>query len=259
VVNLVINAAEASQEKKGAITVRTGMVELQAKDLLVMHRAGERRPGVYLFLEVEDEGVGFPSESLKRIFDPFFSTKFVGRGLGLASVFRIVASHEGAIDVRTAPGRGMTMRLLFPELAGPLPIASSPEPAARSRPSLAGRLLVVDDDRMVREVTVDLCGRLGLEVASAGSGEQALALLARAEESFAAVLLDLSMPGMGGLEVLSRLRALHPGLPVLVMSGYADRLPAEAPDGVTTFLRKPFSLDALARALEGVLQGTPRP
>jgi len=258
-VNLVINAAEASQGARSPIVVRTAARECTADDLRRMHHAGVCAPGNFVQVEVEDEGVGLAPEALRRIFDPFYSTKFVGRGLGLSTVFRIVASHAGAIDVRSAVGHGTTMRLLFPAAAGVARALSDPA-LAEPPVALSGRVLVVDDDRRVRELTVRFCRHLGLEVTSAAGGREALELLADREARVDAVILDLSMPEMGGLEVLATLRRTHPGLAVLLVSGYAEPLPREALDDATWFLPKPFTLAALALALQRALRDlVPRP
>jgi signal transduction histidine kinase/CheY-like chemotaxis protein len=254
-VNLVINAAEASERANGSIVVRTGSVALSPADLARMHRDGTREPGPYVYVEVEDDGAGMSAESLHHLFDPFFSTKHVGRGLGLTTVFRIVSSHGGVIEVDSAVGRGTRVRLLFPRGAvlSPAPANGAP---ARTRARLTGRVLVVDDDENVRRLSALFCRRLGLEVTSAGSGPEALAWLVAARELVDAVLLDLSMPGMDGLHVLAEIRRSRPDLPVLLVSGYADRLPPE-PDGATRFLAKPFSLETLAAALQESLERAP--
>ncbi len=266
-VNLVINAAEASEGTRSPIVIRTGTVVLSHADLARMHRVGEREAGLYVWVEVEDEGAGMTAESLHHLFDPFFSTKHVGRGLGLTTVFRIVSSHGGAIDVRTAHGgaidvrtahgRGTCVRLLFPggAVLRPAPLERTP---TRPGAALTGRVLVVDDDESVRHLSALFCRRLGLEVVTAGNGPEALARLATPEEAFDAVLLDLSMPGMDGLAVLAEIRRSRPDLPVLLVSGYADRIPRE-PDRATRFLAKPFSLETLADALKQTLERSPTP
>lgn len=254
-VNLVINAAEASENTSSPIVVRTGTALLSHADLTRMHRDGEREAGLYVWVEVEDEGAGMTADSLHHLFDPFFSTKHVGRGLGLTTVFRIVSSHGGAIDVQTTPGRGTRVRLCFPRSAvlRPPPLERAP---ARKGAALSGRILVVDDDESVRHLSALFCRRLGLEVATAANGPDALARLEAPQDAIDAVLLDLSMPGMDGLAVLAEIRRSRPYLPVLLVSGYADRLPP-APDGATRFLPKPFSLETIAAALQQTLEGAP--
>jgi CheY-like chemotaxis protein len=195
------------------------------------------------------------ADSLHHLFDPFFSTKHVGRGLGLATVFRIVSAHGGAIDVHSAVGRGTSVRLLFPRGAPlrPAPVDGAP---ARTGAHLAGRVLVVDDDENVRKLSALFCERLGLEVRTAASGREALARLAAPDEGVDVVLLDLSMPGMDGMSVLAEIRKVRRALPVLLVSGYSDRHPRE-PDAATRFLAKPFSLETLANALRLALERAP--
>lgn len=254
-VNLVINASEACEGRASPVVVRTGSIACGPADLARMHRDGERAAGEYAYVEVEDQGAGMTGEAMRHVFDPFFSTKLVGRGLGLTTVFRIVSSHGGAIDVHSEVGRGTRVRLLFPRCDR---VRTTPveETTAAGGAKLAGRVLVVDDDEHVRKLSALFCRRLGLEVTTAASGRDALTHLAASNGDIDAVLLDLSMPGMDGLQVLAEIRGVRPELPILVVSGYTDRLPRE-PDGATRFLAKPFSLEMLARELQHALECSP--
>lgn len=259
VMNLITNASDALRDMSGSITLRTGVVrreELNDPSLaspLDQEEANSQGDELLVYLEVSDTGTGMPPDTLQRIFDPFFSTKFAGRGLGLAAVIGIVRSHQGLIRIRTEPGKGTTFRVLFPAVAS---AARKPERASPTRSDWQGKgtVLVVDDEEGVREVAERMLQEIGFDTISAKDGREALQVMQRVGNKVAAVLLDLSMPRMGGQETLRHLRVHRPHLPIIIMSGYTEQ--AVAPEvsgsgpGVTTFLQKPF----LAEDLIGVLR-----
>lgn len=193
--------------------------------------------------------------TLKRIFEPFFSTKFAGRGLGLAAVLGIVRDHRGALLVETAAGRGSRFRLLLPARIEP---ASAATPATSGSPlDLVGRsILVVDDDPSVCESIARLLGRRGAAVEQVHDGESALAKVRAGRGRFDCILLDLVMPEMDGQECERRLRELDPDLVVILMSGYAKQELRARFSGrnVAGFLAKPFTREELTAALAPVLR-----
>lgn len=192
-------------------------------------------------------------DTLQRIFDPFFSTKFAGRGLGLAAVMGIVQSHQGLIRIRTEPDQGTSFRVLFPAVAGPARKPEKPS-AVRSDRQREGTVLVVDDEEGVREVAERMLQEIGVDTISAVDGRDAVEVMHRVGDRVTAVLLDLSMPRMGGQETLRHLRMHRPQLPIILMSGYTEQVGAPQVNGsgpgITTFLQKPF----LAEDLIGVLR-----
>ena len=258
VMNLITNASDALGETGGTITLRTGVARL--KDLDAQHFGvpleGEDPPepgtGPFVYLEVGDTGGGMAPDTLGRIFDPFFSTKFTGRGLGLAAVMGIVRSHHGLIRVRTAPGEGTAFRVLFPSVAG---TARKPAKATVERSDWqgSGTILVVDDEEGVREVAERILQEIGFQTIAAPDGRRALEIMEELGDSVTAVLLDLSMPRMGGAETFRRLRAKRPELPILMMSGYTEQVVAPqfsgSGPGITGFLQKPFLAEDLIAVL----------
>jgi PAS domain S-box-containing protein len=266
--NLITNASDALGNTEGTITLRTGVVapeELADPRLgisVLEEDWGPRAPGPYVYLEVSDTGEGMTPDTLHRIFDPFFSTKFAGRGLGLAAVMGIVRSHEGLIRIRTEPDKGTSFRLLFPAVAGTAGITEEPT-AGRTEWRGSGTVLVVEDEAEVREVARHMLRSFGFDTLLATDGRDALDQMQRAGSAVNAVLLDLSMPHMGGQETFRRLRELDRDLPVIIMSGYTEESVAaqfsEAGSGLTAFLQKPFLAEDLVAVLRRVLEGSPLP
>jgi PAS domain S-box-containing protein len=256
VMNLITNASDALGETGGTITLRTGVTRLTelAEQGFGMPESEDSEMGneAYVYLEIGDSGSGMSPGTLSRIFDPFFSTKFAGRGLGLAAVMGIVRSHRGLIRIRTAPGEGTTFRVLLPAVAGMAPRIEKPS-TERSEWRGSGTILLVEDEEGVREVAQRMLQEIGFETIEAEDGRQALDIIEEVGDSLAAVLLDLSMPRMGGAETLRRLRARHPQLPVLMMSGYTEQAVApqfeESGPGATAFLQKPFLAEDLIAVL----------
>jgi CheY-like chemotaxis protein len=254
--NLVGNACEASADSAPPVRVRTGAQRRAADWLREAAVRPERLRDEYVWLEVEDRGTGMDAATRARIFDPFYTTRFEGRGLGLAVVHGIVRAHEGALWVDSEPGRGTRFRVLLPraEAARSAVVAASPAEAAPGRGDL---VLVADDDDDVREVAVRFLERGGYRVQSVAGGREALEACAAPDCEIRLVLLDLSMPGMDGEETLRRLRASRPDLPVVVASGFPERSVAARFDGAVrpaAFVRKPFEPDALLARLGEVLR-----
>jgi two-component system, cell cycle sensor histidine kinase and response regulator CckA len=254
VMNLITNASDALGDAGGTIRLRTGVLSPEEFDqdrfAPPPHAggAGVSGEGPYVFLEVTDTGAGMTPDTLARIFDPFFSTKFTGRGLGLAAVMGIVRAHRGLIRIRTEPDQGTSFRVLFPPGIGRAPHME--EPAAGQRDwQGSGTVLVVDDEEGVREVAERVLQDTGFDTISAADGRQAIEIMERIGGRITGVLLDLSMPRMGGQETLMRLRAQYPDLPVIMMSGYTEQVVAEqiggSDSGNTGFIQKPFLAEDL--------------
>jgi len=254
ILNLCINARDAMQGE--------GRLEIGAR--LAAHAGGvcascrQRVAGRFLEISVRDDGPGIAPDVLDRMFDPFFSTKEVGKGsgMGLAMVHGIVHQHGGHVLVETAPGEGATFRLLLAPGDGPAPVAGAAAPeAAFSRAPLAGRVLVADDEAPIRELLADLLGDWGLEVVACADGAAALDAFAENPLGFDAVISDQTMPRLTGLQLSRHVSRLRPGLPVLLCTGFAEALGAEelAAAGVRALLRKPFEPSALRELLRGAL------
>ena len=252
IMNLVTNAGEALGENTGTITVTTGTTQATRADFAASHLSPELPEGEYVFLEIADTGAGISPEARDKIFDPFFSTKFTGRGLGLAAVLGIVRGHRGAIRVTSQPHVGSTFRVLLPSTGTPSLQAELPFPAS----GRANRLiLLADDEESVRDTTRRMLENLGYDVLVATDGFEAVEQVRQTGPRLCAVLLDLTMPRMDGAEAFVAMRALHPSLRVLLMSGFAEQqaLARFAGLGLTGYLQKPFKPDRLRDQLTAVL------
>lgn len=209
-------------------------------------------PGRYVFVEVVDTGCGMDEATLSRIFDPFYTTKFTGRGLGMPAVHGIVTHHGGALFIDTAVGRGTTVRALFPAAQAQGAPSKAAGPARAPAASARRAILVVDDEPLVASALKRMLKRLGFEAHVGLGGAEGLALCGQHAPSLAGAIVDLTMPDMSGTTVAAELQVLCPGLPVILSSGF-DVDPVEAApasSGIVGFLPKPYSLEALARVLE---------
>ena len=265
VMNLVTNAAEAVGEAGGRLVLRTGIRDCDA-DYLARSAVGFDAvadgpvPGSYVYIEVEDEGCGMDAETAARIFEPFYTTKFVGRGLGLAAVQGIIRGHNGALIIESEVGRGTTMRALFPVV----PCVGDPEivPASgRSTPDgdYEPLVLVIDDEMELRRVICETLTRRGFRVITAGDGNQGLERFAARCEEIDCVLLDVVMPNMGGEECMRRLQELSPHARVVLMSGWTESEIERRFTGCTYagLLAKPFRAGQLLGILDEVIPARP--
>ncbi len=250
--NLVINAIQASPDG-GYVDIRIKNVTLGPDSPLPL--AGSR----YVRITVQDYGTGISREHLDKVFDPYFTTKELGSGLGLSICFSIVKKHGGCITAESSPGRGSVFQVYLPAVDSVDSTLDSVDETARYSGPDGLRLLLLDDETMVRSVATQMVEKLGHTVVAVAEGSEAVELYRRAMEEgqpFDAVILDLTVPGgMGGEEVARRLWELDPGVRAIVASGYSDH-PVMAEPGKFHFagvIVKPFRLGDLARVLEKVM------
>ncbi len=254
--NLVVNSVEALGKDKGTISVSSGLVSCSRDDLDRFVLGTGLPAGDYVYFEVADTGCGMDTGTQTRIFSPFFSTKFLGRGLGLPAVHGIVRSHRGAIDIETTPGQGTRVRVMLPPTTlraeGPEP---RPVPAPEPTPASERLILLVDDDEQVRELGVDMLEEMQYRVITECDGAAALATFARLGPQIALVILDLTMPVMDGDEACTRLRRLSPTVPIIIATGHSEPQIRNrfAERQVEGFLQKPYTTEALRTLLDRVL------
>jgi CheY-like chemotaxis protein len=253
--NLAINASHA-MPTGGKLTITTQTVILdeaycQGKEGLA--------PGHYARLSVIDTGRGMDRETLAHIFDPFFTTKELGKGtgLGLSMVHGIIQNHRGHISCTSKPGRGTRFDLLLPALPLDAEAANGEGPDAVSLPRGDERILLVDDDVDNLEIGRSILERFGYRLTTSSSSRKALMLFQQSHQTFDLVILDLSMPHMGGLEAIRVLKAHHHDIKILIASGYgADAIVQEAISaGALGFVRKPYQLADLVQTVRRILDG----
>jgi two-component system, cell cycle sensor histidine kinase and response regulator CckA len=255
VMNLLINAGEAIRDDAGSVVVTTGTRHVGLEELGTF-LTDYREERDYVYLRVSDTGCGMDEETLKRIFDPFYSTKFLGRGLGLSAAFGIIRGHKGAVKVNSTPSRGTDFEVLFPSGAGS-PVRQSPREEDSLRPG-TGTILVVDDEEIVRSLLQQVLTRAGYEVLVAENGVEALSVFSHNATRISLVVLDLVMPVMSGEEALPHLLAMKPGLPVIVSSGQDehDCMAKLREPRVAGFLQKPYRPTSLVAKVQAVLEST---
>jgi len=255
IMNLVINGAEAIEEgQNGAVLVTTDSQDVD--DVYLQNNfAGETVPqGRYVSVEVHDTGVGIPEEQRNRIFDPFFSTKFTGRGLGLAAVLGIVKGHKGMIRVYSVPGKGSTFKVLLPASGGNVEASSDREVLRELRGT--GTILIIDDEEVVRSAAKATLENYGYAVMSASDGREGVEVYQERRAEIALVLLDMTMPVMGGEETFRRLRAINPEARVVVSSGYneVEAIRRFTSKGIAAFIQKPYTASKLARVIKQAVE-----
>lgn len=255
VMNLITNAGDAMKGRQGQVTVSTRIRKVPEDELAPTLLGAECNAGVYVVLTCRDHGSGMDAATLERIFEPFYTTKRTGRGLGLAAVLGIVRRCGGTMLVESKVDEGSSFRLYLPfadSVDEDEDFVTDPTSTARGwSDGHGGPVLVVDDDPVVRLITRRMLQRLGFTVEEAEDGQQAIDRFDEGEP-YRVVVLDVTMPGLSGIETLEALRHRRPELPVVLVSGYSE---AEVPSMHTgVFLQKPYTLKQLTVALDDVLE-----
>ncbi len=253
--NLIINAREAIGEGPGMIAIRAGTLICERTYFDDFWNHSELPEGLYSYIEISDDGCGILHEIRTKIFDPFFSTKFIGRGLGLAEVLGIVRGHGGAIRFESEPGRGATFRVFLP--AVDVPADQSESVSAPDETSFNGRtVLLVDDEALIRSVGRAMLEHLGFTVVSARDGDEAMRLFRADPQIISCVLLDLTMPNKDGAQCCREMVEVRGDIPVVLTSGYheQDLRVRFANEGFAGFIQKPYQSTTLKKTLLEVLE-----
>jgi PAS domain S-box-containing protein len=254
--NLITNASEAIGDRPGIIAINIHDKHFRPGEAGDLYPPGSVVDGLYVLLEGSDTGRGMDERTLEQMFDPHFTTKVTGRGLGLASLLNAVQRHNGAVEVKSEPGRGTVFRVYFPaeEQAG---VAEADEPL--DVPDTwrgCGTALIADDEEAILNITSTMLKRLGFRVITAADGLEAVDLYAEHAEDITFLLMDVNMPNLNGLESVLQIRYIKPKLPVLFMSGYPrqevmSRFEQQSHAG---FIKKPFEINALTAAVRSVME-----
>lgn len=261
IMNLAINAAEAIGNNPGNITIRTGIVNVDADLLQKLQYFGDLKLGEYVYFEVSDNGCGMAPETQARAFEPFFTTKFTGRGLGLSAVLGIVRSHHGAVRVQSAPGKGSTVTVILPTinlpLSGQAAIKTTNPPVGEipGVPSLSGTALVIDDEPDVREVLVSTLKMCGMTVLQAPDGARGADIFKEHRDAIDIVFTDATMPGMEGDATARTIRGMSSKVKIILMSGYreSELIGKFNNIAISGFMEKPFRPSDVYLKLKNVL------
>jgi two-component system, cell cycle sensor histidine kinase and response regulator CckA len=255
--SLVINAVESHTKQDSVVVERfTQGVESPLPP----------RPGEYQRITIRDTGIGMTAAMMEKAFEPFYTTKFTGRGLGLAAVYGIVRKHRGGIRMMSTPEVGTTVELYLPvpakRVSAPIPPVAVVDSRAVSTQELSRarsrevQVLLVDDDTNVRKLIEMLLKEEGYRLTVCRNGREALKLFEEQHGQLTLGIVDMMMPGLGGLELIAAMRQVKPKFPVIIISGYTDRevSPEVAATGPTLFLHKPFQIDQLMKAINKLLE-----
>jgi len=256
VINIITNGVEALDGETGEIEISFGSEFFRMNSFPLSFQKAGTESGVYTFCQIRDTGHGISRENLQRVFEPFFTTRFVGRGLGLALTLGIMRSHHGAVLIESNPGSGTTVRILLPVIETLQKATQRLNKDTDQEVVLAGNILLADDEEIVRDVGKRMLGALGFTVHTAVNGLEAVEMFQRGDIDYRAVVLDISMPDMDGFEAMREIRENNVNIPVLLSSGYPEKdikfeeEYGNRPDG---FLQKPFELSDLQKSLEKLL------
>lgn len=265
IMNLITNASEAIVEKNGIITFSTGVKSCDRHCLDTQGHPASIDPatklaeGPYVYIEVTDTGSGMSPETIEKIFDPFYTTKFTGRGLGMSVVLGIIKGHKGTIRITSGPEQeGSTVRVMFPasQVADAVPAAVKKGGKDIKSPwKGSGTVLVADDEANVLKVCKAMLERTGFEVLTATDGNEAIDIFKEHRKGIDCVLLDQTMPGMTGMETYQLMRGIQPDVKVVITSGFnAGEIAAQDNDDVPAgFLHKPYRLLDLRAMMKKVL------
>ncbi len=257
IMNLVINANEAIGDNSGSIMLSTGLMNVDQDYLNTLYLQQDIiKPGPHVTLEISDTGKGMDAQTLQRLYEPFFTTKFTGRGLGMSAVQGIVHGHKGVIKVDTEEGKGTTFKVLFPIAEIPAQPLESGSTAPIDHQQGSGLILVVDDEESVRQIAAMILERSGYKTLTAYDGLDALSKLRENVDGVDCVLLDMTMPNLGGEQTFLEMVKIKPGLRVLLSSGYNEQTVTRKllDKGLAGFIQKPYTratlLDKVAEIMK---------
>jgi len=258
VMNLIINASEAIGEVQGEILISLTKSLLKADKSNKDHLGKIIPAGNYVCLEVIDSGCGMDDDTKRRLFEPFYTTKFTGRGLGMSAVLGIIKAHKGALQVSSITGLGTTFKVYLPVLeTNPVVHQSQLQGASSESWRGSGTILLVEDEEQVLLIAKAMLEELGFAVIEAVNGKEALELYQEKAAEITLVMTDIGMPVMDGYALFSELKTLNPKLPIIISSGYGDKVVTSriSFDGIAGLLSKPYSFNKLREVMRGLVEG----
>jgi len=251
---LVLNGTEAMEKESGNLIIRTLTMDCDQEYLIPLRTGDFLEEGLYVALEITDDGCGMDSDTVGAVFDPFFSTKFIGRGLGLPATLGIVQAHRGTISIESKRGEGTTVRILLPVIKENH-LEQAPDQGDSSDWQGSGTILLVDHEESVLGLGRRMLERLGFEVLTATDGLEAIELFKEHSDKVLCTVLDLVMPRIGGKEAFRALRRIQSDASVILSSGYGEQeaLHRFSEEGLAGFIRKPYSESSLIAEIRKVL------
>ncbi len=253
--SLVINATEAINKTSGIISVKTGLIYCDAEFLSPIRYNQFLDEGYYVYIDVIDTGHGMSSSTMQQVFDPFFSTKFIGRGLGLPSSLGLIQAHRGTIKILSTMGKGTSVKVLIPVGKNQSDHIEKLVNSTNSHTTVTGTILLVEDEDIVSQVTRTMLEKQGYKVLDAVNGFDAVNIYREKSEEIVLVLLDNTMAGMSGEETFKSLKEINPDVLVILSSGYGrEEATQKFADGdLAGFIQKPYNLKTLITSLQKVL------
>jgi nitrogen-specific signal transduction histidine kinase/CheY-like chemotaxis protein len=256
VMNLIINAAEAIGEEQGEVRVSLSTTLLKIGHPEKDHLGKTIKPGYYLCLQLSDTGCGMDDETLHKIFEPFFSTKFAGRGLGMSAMLGIITTHQGAVQLTSQTGHGTTFKVYLPAQEDEAEKAALIQPIAPDPWQGSGTILLAEDEEQLLLLVTFMLRQLGFTVITATNGKEALALYQQHAAEITLVMTDIGMPVMDGYELFHELKKEQPKLPIIIFSGFGDtvitaRIPRE---DIAGFVSKPYKFSQLQAVVRGAVE-----
>jgi PAS domain S-box-containing protein len=254
--NLVLNSRDAIEDNEGTIRIEVGVEHYSRKDLESAFHAENASEGNFVYVEVSDTGCGMDTQAISGMFQPFFTTKEKGHGLGLSAVLGIVRGHRGGIRVHSELGEGTSIRIAFPASEKAAMHLNGNKSSTVSEVPMSGTILVADDEKIVRTMIRTVLEKNGFEVLLADDGKEAVDIFAERGGDCDAVILDLSMPRMNGREALFELKKIDPDVQVILASGFNefDAVTGADDPAISKFIQKPYRLDDLIDAVRTAIQ-----
>jgi CheY-like chemotaxis protein len=253
-INLVKNASESIQSKNGLITISTGVTKETEESLSKFYYHKDLVEGQYVFLEIVDNGPGLTTDELQQVFDPFYTTKFIGRGLGLSVVMGIVRGHKGGMQITSEIEKGTKFKIVFP--LSKEPVKKEHIVQSTLQWTDEGMILICDDEKASLNVIKRMVTKLGFEVILARNGEDAIKQFKTHQDGIDIVILDYTMPKMSGIDAFKEIHKINPNIPVMLSSGYSEKeLTNMYKDvGFASFIQKPYTIGLLSDKLFEIIK-----
>lgn len=256
IMNLILNASEAIGNASGSITLMTYLTECDEELIDHLSMNYSMKPGTHLCMEIKDTGCGIDPDKIKHIFDPFYTTKFTGRGLGLAAVSGIIKSHNAGLQVESETGKGTTFRVYFPVVDETVP--STPKSKTEAPLDIKRKnatILIADDEKYIRDLATKMLTIAGYSVLLAQNGREAITMYTENIKQISCIILDLTMPELDGVEALAELRKISYSVPIIISSGYCENDIEERfkDKNISGFLQKPYQITEIVSAIKKAL------